>query len=133
MNERLGRAVKLYHAHRFDQALVELRALETEEGTSPEIDYYVGLALTQLGNYEEALLALEKVVNSHFSFLHIMQSRMVLGYIYAVTGRFRLAEFEFTKVNEMGAAVLPGPRRARICLLRAEEGPGEHRNAAKSA
>ena len=46
MNERLGRAVKLYHAHRFDQALVELRALETEEGTSPEIDYYVGLALT---------------------------------------------------------------------------------------
>ncbi|HYW83037.1 MAG: tetratricopeptide repeat protein [Spirochaetia bacterium] len=102
MNERLGRAVKLYHAHRFDQALVELRALETEEGTSPEIDYYVGLALTQLGNYEDALLTLEKVVNSHFSFLHIMQSRMVLGYIYAVTGRFRLAEFEFTKVNEMG-------------------------------
>jgi tetratricopeptide (TPR) repeat protein len=102
MNERLERAVKLYHAHRFDQALAELRTLETEEGTSPEIDYYVGLALTQLGNYEEALLTLEKVVNSHFSFLHIMQSRMVLGYIYAVTSRFRLAEFEFTKVNEMG-------------------------------
>ena len=102
MNEKLERAVKLYHAHRFDQALAELRALETEEGTSPEIDYYVGLALTQIGTYEEALLTLEKVVSSHFSFLHIMQSRMVLGYIYAVTGRFRLAEFEFTKVNEMG-------------------------------
>ncbi len=27
---------------------------------------------------------------------------MVLGYIYSVTGRYRLAEFEFTKVNEMG-------------------------------
>ena len=62
----------------------------------------MGLALTQLGQHEEALLSLEKVVNSHFSFLHIIQARMVLGYIYSVTGRFRLAEFEFAKVNEMG-------------------------------
>ncbi len=102
MNDKLERAVKLYHAHRFDQALEELSALEKESEPSPEIDYYVGLSLTQIGRHEEALLALEKVVNSHFSFLHIMQARMVLGYIYSVTGRFRLAEFEFNKVNEMG-------------------------------
>jgi Flp pilus assembly protein TadD len=102
MNEKLERAVKLYHTHRFDQALTELRALEAEEGSSPELDYYIGLTLTQLGTYEQALLSLEKVVGSHFSFLHIIQARMVLGYIYSVTGRFRLAEFEFTKVNEMG-------------------------------
>ena len=102
MNEKLERAVKLYHAHRYEQALSDLRALEAEGGGGPEIDYYVGLALTQLGVFEDALLALEKVVNSHFSFLHIMQARMVLGYIYSVTGRFRLAEFEFSKVNEMG-------------------------------
>jgi Flp pilus assembly protein TadD len=102
MNEKLERAVKLYHAHRYEQALGDLRALEAEGGGGPEIDYYVGLALTQMGVYEEALLSLEKVVNSHFSFLHIMQARMVLGYIYSVTGRFRLAEFEFSKVNEMG-------------------------------
>jgi Flp pilus assembly protein TadD len=102
MTEKLGRAVKLYHTHRFDQALAELRALEAEEGSSPELDYYIGLTLTQLGTYEQALLSLEKVVGSHFSFLHIIQARMVLGYIYSVTGRFRLAEFEFTKVNEMG-------------------------------
>jgi tetratricopeptide (TPR) repeat protein len=102
MNEKLVRAVRLYHAHRFDQALTELRALEAQEGENPEVDYYVGLALTQIGQYEDALLSLEKVVNSHFSFLHITQSRMVLGYIYSVTGRYRLAEFEFAKVNEMG-------------------------------
>jgi Flp pilus assembly protein TadD len=102
MNEKLERAVKLYHTHRFDQALAELRALEAEEGSSPELDYYIGLTLTQLGTFEQALLSLEKVVGSHFSFLHIIQARMVLGYIYSVTGRFRLAEFEFTKVNEMG-------------------------------
>ena len=102
MNEKLERAVKLYHAHRYEQALSDLRALEAEGGGGPEIDYYVGLTLTQLGIHEEALVSLEKVVNSHFSFLHIMQARMVLGYIYSVTGRFRLAEFEFTKVIEMG-------------------------------
>jgi tetratricopeptide (TPR) repeat protein len=102
MNEKLERAVKLYHAHRFEQAVTDLRALEAEGEGGPEIDYYAGLALTQLGRYEDALLSLEKVVNSHFSFLHIMQARMVLGYIYSVTGRFRLAEFEFTKVNDLG-------------------------------
>lgn len=111
MNERetprdtssaLARAVRHYHAHRYEQALAELQGHGEDAGGSPEADYYLGLALTQLGRHEEALLALEKVVNSHFSFLHIMQARMVLGYIYSVTGRFRLAEFEFAKVNEMG-------------------------------
>jgi len=98
----LARAVRLYHAHRYEQALAELKSLGDDSNGNPESDYYLGLALTQLGRHEEALLALEKVVNSHFSFLHIMQARMVLGYIYSVTGRFRLAEFEFAKVNEMG-------------------------------
>jgi tetratricopeptide (TPR) repeat protein len=102
MNEKLARAVKLYHAHRFDQALSDLRLIEAEDGSSPELDYYIGLALTQLGKHEDAILYMEKVVNSHFSFLHIMQARMVLGYIYSVTARHRLAEFEFTKVNDMG-------------------------------
>lgn len=102
MNEKFERAVKLYHSHRFEQALAALKEVEAESGESPELDYYTGLTLTQLGRYEDALLALEKVVSSHFSFLHIMQSRMVLGYIYSVTGRYKLAEFEFTKVSELG-------------------------------
>ena len=102
MNEKIERAVKLYHTHRFEQALAELQAVQAKSGSDPELDYYTGLALTQMGRYDEALVALEKVVASHFSFLHIMQARMVLGYIYAVTGRHRLAEFEFTKVCDLG-------------------------------
>ncbi|HUI70814.1 MAG TPA: tetratricopeptide repeat protein [Spirochaetia bacterium] len=102
MNEKFERAVKLYHTHRFEQALAALRDVVGEIGETPELNYYTGLALTQLGRYDDALLALEKVVESHFSFLHIMQARMVLGYIYSVTGRYRLAEFEFTKVSELG-------------------------------
>jgi tetratricopeptide (TPR) repeat protein len=102
MNKSFENGVRLYHSHRFEQALKELREAEKEITDSPELDYYIGLALTQLGDFEEALLSLEKVVTSHFSFLHIMQARMVLGYIYAITGRYKLAEFEFSKVNELG-------------------------------
>jgi tetratricopeptide (TPR) repeat protein len=102
MNKKFENGVKLYHSRRYEQALKELREAEQEMSPSPELDYYIGLALTQLARYEDALLPLEKVVTSHFSFLHIMQARMVLGYIYAVTGRYRLAEFEFNKVSELG-------------------------------
>jgi len=98
----LARAVRHYHAHRYEQAVAELQTPGEESSGNPESDYYLGLALTQLGRHEDALVALDKVVNSHFSFLHIMQARMVLGYIYSVTGRYRLAEFEFAKVNEIG-------------------------------
>jgi Flp pilus assembly protein TadD len=55
-----------------------------------------------MGKHDEALLSLEKVVDSHFSLLHVVQARMVLGYIYSVTGRYRLAEFEFAKVCDLG-------------------------------
>jgi tetratricopeptide (TPR) repeat protein len=102
MSKKFENGVKLYHSHRYELALNELREAETEMAPTPELDYYIGLTLTQLGKYDEALFSLEKVVTSHFSFLHIMQARMVLGYIYAITGRFRLAEFEFNKVNEFG-------------------------------
>jgi tetratricopeptide (TPR) repeat protein len=102
VNKKFESGVKLYHSRRYEQALRDLREAEGEMSPNPELDYYIGLALTQLGEFEEALLPLEKVVTSHFSFLHIMQARMVLGYIYAVTGRYRLAEFEFGKVNELG-------------------------------
>jgi tetratricopeptide (TPR) repeat protein len=101
MNKRLEAGIRLYHAHRFEQALAEFREAEKEMPPSPELDYYLGLALTQLGRHEEALLCLEKVVTSQFSFIHTMQARMVLGYVYAITARHRLAQFEFQKVCDM--------------------------------
>lgn len=101
MNKRLEAGIRLYHAHRFEQALAEFREAEKEMPPSPELDYYLGLCLTQLARYEEALLSLEKVVTSQFSFFHTMQGRMVLGYVYAITARHRLAQFEFQKVCDM--------------------------------
>jgi tetratricopeptide (TPR) repeat protein len=102
MNESFENGVRLYHARRPEQALQEFRGLAEGSGTTPEVDYYIGLCLTQMGRWDEALLALQKVVDSSFSFLHAVQSRMVLGYIYSVTGRHRLAEFEFARVCDLG-------------------------------
>jgi Flp pilus assembly protein TadD len=102
MNEIFERGVRLYHSHRPEQALQEFRQLAAQNGSTPELEYYSGLALTQMGRFDEALLALEKVVESHFSLLHVVQARMVLGYVYAVTGRHKLAEFEFAKVCDLG-------------------------------
>jgi tetratricopeptide (TPR) repeat protein len=144
MNRSLESGIRLYHAHRFEQALAEFRAAEPELAPNPELDYYLGLALTQLGRYEEALLALEKVVTSGFSFLHTMQARMVLGYIYAITERHRLAQFEFEKIVETVPSsqawaalgyVLYGQRRvheAVAALDRALEIDGRNANAMNS-
>jgi len=98
----LERGIKLYHAKKYEQALKEFKDLEEGENLNIELIYYIGLCLTQLGDYDEALLYLEQVVQSQFSFLHTFQSRMVLGFIYSVTGRYKLAEYEFKTLINSG-------------------------------
>ncbi len=102
MEASIQRGIKFYNTKRYQQALEEFRAVDEDPSENSELAYYIGLTLTQLGKYDEGLLYLEQVVNSHTSFLHIYQSRMILGYIYSVTGRYKLAEFEFGKLLELG-------------------------------
>ena len=102
MDENIERGVKLYNIKRYEQALKEFKESDSSPAEDNDLAYYLGLTLTQLEQYEEGLLYLEQVVNSHTSFLHIFQSRMILGYIYSVTGRYKLAEFELKKLQEMG-------------------------------
>ncbi len=99
-NMKLG--MQLYHSGRFEQALNEFKSMEDATGCHPELGYFIGLCLTQLERYEEAIVYLGQVANSEFSFLHVFQSRMVLGYIYSVTERYKLAELEFKEVIEGG-------------------------------
>ena len=102
MEPSIKYALRLYHSHRYEQALTELRSLEEMYDCDPELAYFIGLCLTQLNRYEEALEYLEQVVQSDFSFLHSFQSRMVLGYIYTVIGKYRAAELEFRKIIDGG-------------------------------
>ena len=102
MKPSMGRGIKFYHAKKYEQALKEFKSLGDDSNVNIELMYYIGLCLTQLGDYDEALLYLEQVVQSQFSFLHTFQSRMVLGFIYSVTGRYKLAEYEFKTLIDSG-------------------------------
>lgn len=102
MDDHIEMGVKFYNARRYEQALQEFQACDADSAQNSELAYYLGLTLTKLTRYDEALLHLELVVTSHTSFVHVYQARMILGYIYAITRRHRLAEFEFRKLLEAG-------------------------------
>ncbi len=95
-------ALRLYKERKYEQALKEFMNVQVESSDYPELSYYLGLCYTQLGRHDEAVLYLEQVVSSELGFAQLYQARMVLGYIYAVTKRHRLAEYEFNQLLEEG-------------------------------
>ena len=98
----MNEGIRLLRRGQYERALQLLLDAHVESPEYPELSYYLGLCYTHLERYDEALLYLEQVVTSELSFTHVYQSRMILGYIYSVTGRYRLAEFEFRKLLEDG-------------------------------
>ena len=102
MKATLKNAIRLYRSKRYSAALTELHSLDEEPGDLPELAYYLGLCYTKLQEFEEALIYLEQVVTSDSDLVHIYQSRMILSYIYTITGRFRLARFELDSLLESG-------------------------------
>ena len=98
----MNEGVRLLKRGQYERALEHLLNAHVASPEYPELSYYLGLCYTHLGKHDEALLYLEQVVTSELSFSHVYQSRMILGYIYSVTGRYRLAEFEFRKLLEDG-------------------------------
>lgn len=102
MERGIKEAIRLYKSNRFELALRELLAIEESPAENLELSYYLGLCYTKLGQYDEALLYLEQVVTSHSNLFRIYQSRMVLSYIYTVTDRYKLAQFELNKLVDAG-------------------------------
>jgi tetratricopeptide (TPR) repeat protein len=98
----MNEAIRLYRQKRFAEALNVLLSLHVSESEETTLSYYLGLCYTHLGKFDEALLYLEQVLASEVDFLQVYQSRMIMGYIYAVTGRHRLAEFELNRLLEDG-------------------------------
>lgn len=94
--------IRLYRQQKFRQALDYFLDIQVEQEQESALSYYLGLCYTHLGKHDEALLYLEQVVASDLGFLQIYQSRMIMGYIYAITGRYRLAEFELNRLLEDG-------------------------------
>jgi tetratricopeptide (TPR) repeat protein len=98
----IEQGIRYFNTKRFKQALDEFRATGIDPVEDMDLSYYMGLCHTHLGEYEDALNYLEQVVNSNVNFLYVQQCRMVLGYIYSITGRYKLAEFEFSKILDRG-------------------------------
>ena len=101
----LNEGIRLYRLKRWDLALAEFLAINAERFTQEEnleLAYYLGLCYTKLERYDDALLYLEQVVTSGQDMLRNYQCRMTLAYIYAITRRSKMAEFELKRLSNSG-------------------------------
>ena len=103
MYSELKEVVNLYNKKDYQEALVFFLSVSTEDALIKiEISYYIGLIYSRLSEYEQALEYLEQVVTASKDIAKVYQCRLILAFIYANTGRTRLAEFELSKLIEAG-------------------------------
>jgi tetratricopeptide (TPR) repeat protein len=102
---RLAEGIRLFHLRRWELALKEFLQV-SGENFSPEegreLAYYLGLCYTKLGRFENALLYLEQVIAAGRDMLRVYQCRMTLAYIYVLTKRSKMAEFELQRLQNSG-------------------------------
>lgn len=94
----MEKGIHLYKQGKFEEALRYFKGRKGDEVRS----YYLGLCYAQLEQHEDALAYLDEVVANSHDFTHIYQSRMVIGYLYVATKRFRLAELAFQHLLDSG-------------------------------
>lgn len=101
----LREGIRLYRAKRWELALAELLTVDpdtTDPDANTDLAYYLGLCNTKLERYEDSLLYLEQVVTAGADALRSSQCRLALAYVYSITGRSRLAEFELKHLIDNG-------------------------------
>ena len=101
----LNEGIRLYRLKRWELSLAELLAVSTKRfgpEENIELAYYLGLCYTKLEQYDDALLYLEQVVTAGHDPLRTFQCRMTLAYIYVITKRSRMAEFELNRLAVSG-------------------------------
>ncbi|GHV26604.1 hypothetical protein AGMMS4952_06990 [Spirochaetia bacterium] len=101
----LQEGIRLFGLKRWDAAVQEFLKIDTgiftaEENT--ELAYYLGLTYMKLQRYEDALMYLEQVVSGSREPLRIYQCRLTLAYVYVITKRAKLAEFELGRLCKSG-------------------------------
>jgi tetratricopeptide (TPR) repeat protein len=101
----LAEGKRLFALKRWDLALREFVQVKTDNFTleeNTELAYYLGLCYTKLDRFDDGLLYLEQVITAGSDPLRIYQCRMTLAYIYVITHRSRLAEFELGQLVKNG-------------------------------
>ena len=104
-DNKILEGIRLYQNKEWDNALKEFLSKDTANFTFDEkieLSYYLGLCYTKLNQYEDALSYLEQVVTSSNDILRIFQCRMTLAYIYVITKRIQMAEYELNRLRSSG-------------------------------
>ncbi|MCL2719739.1 MAG: tetratricopeptide repeat protein [Treponema sp.] len=104
-DSKFQEAVQLFRIKNWKKALKEFLSTDTSDfnyDEKMELAYYLGLCYTKLEYYEEALTYLEQVVTSGHDILRVFQCRMTLAYIYVITKRVRMAEYELKRLQSNG-------------------------------
>jgi Cytochrome c biogenesis factor len=98
----MDEAYRLAAAREWKGALAALREVDYAEASQFELAYLYGICHARLEEWDDALLYLEQVVTGDPEPSRNKQCRMALAYVYAVTGRHRLAEYELERLREVG-------------------------------
>ncbi|MDR0472066.1 MAG: tetratricopeptide repeat protein [Treponema sp.] len=96
---------RLYRLKRWEFALQELLLVNADNFTpeeNVELAYYLGLCYTKLERYDDAVSYLEKVVSGGGNPMRIYQCRMTLAYIFVLTKKTKMAEFELNRLASNG-------------------------------
>ena len=105
VDEKIQGGIRFFRMKNWSMALQEFLSKDTSDFNSDEkmeIAYYLGLCYTKLERYDEALSYLEQVVISGTDILRVFQCRMALAYIYVITKRLKMAEYELKRLQNSG-------------------------------
>ena len=102
MDEAIKEASRRLASHDWIGALEAIRNVDPEGENQFEIAYHYGICYARLGDWDNAMLYLEQVVTGGFDPARKNQCRMALAYVYIVTDRYRLAEYELENLRLSG-------------------------------
>jgi len=94
----IERAMADYKAGDYESALVTLAGATVDEDDYLDMAYLLGLCYLRMKKYDEALLYLEQIVTTGAEDARVTQCRYALAYIYSITDRNKLAEYELKKL-----------------------------------
>lgn len=104
-DKRIQEGIKLFRIRNWNRAVKEFLSKDTSDFSDEEkmeLAYYLGLCYTKLEKYDDALSYLEQVVISGNDVLRNYQCRMTLAYIYVLTKRVKMAEYELKRLQSAG-------------------------------
>ncbi|GHV75686.1 hypothetical protein AGMMS49942_05070 [Spirochaetia bacterium] len=103
--DKLQEGIRLFGLKRWEAAVQEFLKIDSGIFTAKEnadLAYYLGLCYMKLQRFDDALNYLEQVVTGSQEPLRIYQCRLTLAYVYVITKRAKLAEFELNRLSQSG-------------------------------